>query len=253
MPHYPLKIAEIPVLWFATLASTNQEALARVGPDTPAQFWIVADQQAAGRGRRGRTWVSEPGNLYATRIVTGSRPAVATPEVCFVAALALHDAVLECCPGLAAERLRLKWPNDLLLDGEKLAGILVEAISGQRAPVVAIGFGINCRVHPKNVAFPATDLSRAGFVVSPAAVLEALGSALERRLREWDGGKNFAAIREDWLERACGLGAAIEVRLGDRTLDGTFEALDESGCLVLLRADGVRETVRAGDVFPVGG
>jgi BirA family biotin operon repressor/biotin-[acetyl-CoA-carboxylase] ligase len=253
MSRYPPKIAEIPVLWFATLASTNAEALARIGEDAPRQLWIVADRQSAGRGRRGRGWTSEPGNLYATRIITDPAPAAAMPEICFVAALALHDAVLDCCPTLAPERLRLKWPNDLLLDGEKLAGILVEGISGPGAQAVAVGLGVNCCVHPKDLPFPATDLLRAGCVASPVTVLEALAPALERRLAEWDRGRNFGAIRAAWLARASGLGAAIEVRLSDRTLGGTFEALDPSGCLVLRRPDGARETIRAGDVFPVGG
>jgi BirA family biotin operon repressor/biotin-[acetyl-CoA-carboxylase] ligase len=227
--------------------------LARIDSGAPEQFWIVADRQSAGRGRRGRGWVSEPGNLYATRVIVDPAPAAAIPEICFVAALALHDAVSDCCPSLAPARLTLKWPNDLLLDGEKLAGILVEGVSGPGAPVVAVGFGVNCCVHPKDLPFPATDLLRAGCVASPATVLEALGPALERRLAEWERGRNFAAIRSAWLARATGLGTAIEVRLADRTLDGTFEELDAAGALVLRRPDGAREIVRAGDVFPVGG
>jgi BirA family biotin operon repressor/biotin-[acetyl-CoA-carboxylase] ligase len=254
MSRFPPTVADIPVLWFATLASTNADALARIGQGSPGQFWVVADRQSAGRGRRGRGWTSEPGNLYATRVIVDPAPAAVTPEICFVAALALHDAVLDCCPNLAPARLALKWPNDLLLDGEKLAGILVEGISGGSAPLaVAIGFGVNCCIHPKDLPFPATDLLRAGFVASPVTVLEALGPALQRRLREWDRGGNFAAIRAAWLARASGLGSAIEVRLSDRTLDGTFEALDSAGCLVLRRPDGAREAIRAGDVFPVGG
>jgi BirA family biotin operon repressor/biotin-[acetyl-CoA-carboxylase] ligase len=253
MSRYPAKIADVPVVWFAALASTNAEALARVGGDAPNQLWIVADRQSAGRGRRGRSWASESGNLYATRLIVDPAPAAAMPEICFVAALALHDAVLDCCPSLAPERLKLKWPNDLLLDGQKLAGILVEGISGPGAPAVAVGFGINCCAHPAGLPFPATDLLRAGCVAGPLTLLEALGPALERRLAEWDRGRNLGAIRDAWVARALGLGKAIEVRLADRTLDGTFEELDASGALVLRRPDGARETVRAGDVFPVGG
>ena len=249
---HPTHVAGVPVLWFSALASTNADALARVGGSSPGQLWIVADRQNAGRGRRGRGWISEPGNLYATRLMLDPAPARAVPEICFVAAVALHDAVLDCCAGLAPARLQLKWPNDLLLDSAKLAGILVEGItvpSGR--PAVAIGFGVNCCVHPPELELRAIDLLAAGLPVGPATMLAALGAAFERRAAEWDRGRNFAAIRAAWLARASGLGSEIKVRLGDRTLDGTFEAIDGSGCLVLRRPDGARETIRAGDVFPI--
>jgi BirA family biotin operon repressor/biotin-[acetyl-CoA-carboxylase] ligase len=250
----PTQVGGVPVLWFSALASTNAHALAGLGQKSPGQLWIVADRQSAGRGRRGRAWISEPGNLYATRLMVDPAPARSVPEICFVAALALHDAVLDACAELAPARLKLKWPNDLLLDGAKLAGILVEGISvPSGTPAVAIGFGVNCCVHPGELGRAATNLLAAGFMVGPAKLLEALGATFERRAAEWGRGSNFAAIRAAWLARASGLGSEIEVRLADRTLDGTFEAIDESGCLVLRRSDGGRETIRAGDVFPLAG
>ena len=119
---FSARTGRTPVVAFATLGSTNAEALARASLGERGPLWIVAERQTAGRGRRGREWVSEPGNLYASLLLTDVAPAAATPEICFVAALALHDAVLDCCAGLAPARLTLKWPNDLLLDGGKLAG-----------------------------------------------------------------------------------------------------------------------------------
>lgn len=251
MNGFPARIGKTRLVAFATLGSTNAEALARASLSERGPLWIVASLQTAGRGRRGRAWVSEPGNLYASLLLTDTAPAASTPEICFVAALALHDAVLDCCAGLAPARLTLKWPNDLLLDGGKLAGILVEGHTAGNGIVSVVGFGVNCRNHPQDTALRAIDLGAAGFALEPAAILAALDGAMMRRLAEWDRGRNFAAIRAAWLMRATGLGGAIEVKLTDRTIGGTFEAIDASGCLVLLRSDGVRETIRAGDVFPV--
>ena len=155
------------------------------------------------------------------------------------------------CAGLAPARLTLKWPNDLLLDGGKLAGILVEGHTATNGTASVVGFGVNCSNHPQDAVLKAIDLGAAGFAVEPSAVLAALDGAMMRRVAEWDRGRNFASIRAAWLMRATGLGSAIEVKLSDRTIGGTFEAIDASGCLVLLRPDGVRETIRAGDVFPL--
>ncbi len=251
MNGFPKRIGKTPLVAFAALGSTNAEALARASLDERGPLWIVASLQTAGRGRRGRAWVSEPGNLYASLLLTDIAPAASTPEICFVAALALHDAVLDCCADLAPARLTLKWPNDLLLDGGKLAGILVEGHTAANGVVSVVGFGVNCRNHPQDTTLKAIDLHAAGFAVEPAAVLAALDSAMMRRLAEWDRGRNFAAIRAAWLTRAAGLGGAIEVKLSDHTIGGTFEAIDASGCLVLLRSDGRRETIRAGDIFPL--
>jgi BirA family biotin operon repressor/biotin-[acetyl-CoA-carboxylase] ligase len=251
MHGYPERVGTTPVVAFATLTSTNDEALACAERGEPGPLWVVAQQQTAGRGRRGRPWQSQPGNLYASVLLSGVAPAAALPELSFVAGLALHDAVLAACPGLASARLRLKWPNDLCLDGRKLAGILIEGSAGAGRVISVIGFGVNCRAHPGDAAMPATDLAAAGFDVGPSALLVALEAALGRRRSEWRAGENFAATRAAWLDRAAGLGAPIEVRLGDRTLDGTFAAIDAAGCLVLRRPDGAYETIRAGDIFPL--
>jgi BirA family biotin operon repressor/biotin-[acetyl-CoA-carboxylase] ligase len=173
------------------------------------------------------------------------------PGICFVAALALHDAVLDTTSGLAPASLKLKWPNDLLLDGRKIAGILVEGVSEGGAHSAVIGFGVNCKHHPEGTEFPAANLADAGFPVDPVALLVTLGEAMTARLKEWNRGVNFAAIGKAWTLRAAGLGDAIEVRLPDRTIGGTFETLGEGGSLILRRADGSRETIHAGDVFPL--
>jgi BirA family biotin operon repressor/biotin-[acetyl-CoA-carboxylase] ligase len=243
--------AGAPVIELKTVASTNEEALARAKAGERGPLWIVAERQSAGRGRRGRPWVSEPGNLYASLLVADAAPASVVSGICFVAALALHDALLDAAHGLAPAQLKLKWPNDVLLDGRKLAGILVEGLSlagGHTAAVV--GFGVNCRHHPEAAEYPATDLATRGYAVEPRALLAVLAGTMAARLQEWRRGDGFAGIRAAWLARASGVGGPIEVRLPDRKIAGTFEAIDQHGALVLKRGDGARETIAAGDVFP---
>jgi BirA family biotin operon repressor/biotin-[acetyl-CoA-carboxylase] ligase len=252
MNTFPSQVGGIPVLAFETIGSTNSEALAHAQAGERGPLFVVAERQSAGRGRRGRAFVSEPGNLYATLLVVDPAPAVASPQICFVAALALHDAALDACAGLAPDRLKLKWPNDLLLDRAKVSGILVEGTmlaSGKLA--AAVGIGVNCRNHPADMPFPANDFAAAGFDLSPAALLARLAERWGERTREWNRGEGFAAIRAAWLLRATGIGGAIEARLFDRTLVGTFEAIDEEGALILRKADGGREAISAGDVFPI--
>jgi BirA family biotin operon repressor/biotin-[acetyl-CoA-carboxylase] ligase len=168
----------------------------------------------------------------------------------FVAALALHDAVAQCAPRLG-RLLKVKWPNDLLLGTDKLAGILIE---GENAPrlALAIGFGVNCASHPRGTDYPASDLLQAGEIVKPEALLAALAEAMQRRLAQWQGGNAFAATRADWLKRAAGLGEAIHVRLPDRELRGRFYGLDEAGRLLVEQPGGLA-TVTAGEVFGLGG
>jgi BirA family biotin operon repressor/biotin-[acetyl-CoA-carboxylase] ligase len=253
MTLFPTALGGTPVVYFETIGSTNEVALARARAGEPGPLWIVAGRQTAGHGRRGRKWVSEPGNLYATLLLLDPAPAAVAAQLCFVAALALHDAVLDTCAGLAPARLKLKWPNDLLLDGEKVAGILIEATSlPSRRIAAAVGFGVNCEQSPAVTEFPATDFARAGFGVLATALFSALGPSMQARLSEWKLGEQFSSIRAAWLARATGVGGAIEVRLFDRTIDGVFQGLDAEGALLIKRTNGSRETITAGDVFPIG-
>ena len=151
-------------------------------------------------------------------------------------------------PDLAAG-LALKWPNDMLCRGAKIAGILIE---GEGDPVtVAIGVGVNCRHHPSEVEFPATDFAELGIAVDAPALLQTLGRAMATRLRQWDRGAGFTVVRAGWLARAVGIGHAIRVRLAERETSGHFEAIDEAGRLVLRLNDGRHETIAAGEVFPI--
>ncbi len=231
---------------YETLGSTNAEALALARAGERGPLWITAQSQSAGRGRRGNAWASPPGNLYATLLLTEPSPPPQAPQVSFVAALALHDAVSLVAPPLGPS-LSLKWPNDLLLGARKVAGILIE---GASEPVfaVAVGTGVNCVSHPDGTMHPATDLAAAGAVVTPDRMFAALAEAMERRLTQWRSGQGFASIRADWLKRAAGLGEPIRVRLPGSELSGVFKGLDETGLLLLEDEIGITP-IAAGDVF----
>jgi BirA family biotin operon repressor/biotin-[acetyl-CoA-carboxylase] ligase len=234
---------------YETLGSTNAEALARARAGERGPLWISAQSQDAGRGRRGSTWTSLRGNLFASLLLTEPSPKPLAPQLSFVAALALHDALGDCAPRLGP-RFKVKWPNDLLLGPDKLAGILIEAES-EGAFSVVIGFGVNCVSHPLDTRFPATDFLSAGAVVAPEALLAALSVAMLRRLAQWQSGVGFASIRTEWLARAAGLGEDIRVRLPERELQGRFNGLDEAGRLLLQQPDGLA-VVTAGEVFGLG-
>jgi len=235
---------------YETLGSTNAEALALLRAGERGPLWVSALSQSAGRGRRNSTWVSPPGNLYATLLLSEPSAPELAPQLSFVTALALHDAVAACAPQLGP-LLKVKWPNDLLLEAAKVAGILIEGESGSKF-AVAIGIGVNCAAHPKDTAYPATDLDSAGALVAPAQLLAALAAAMQRRLAQWQRGQGFSAIRADWLKRAAGLGETIQVRLPEREFAGRFEGLDDAGRLLVRESGGVT-TVTAGEVFGLGG
>lgn len=233
-----------------TLGSTNAEALTRVRAGERGPLWITAARQTAGRGRRGNVWTSEPGNLYASYLLSDAAPAAHLPELCFVVALAVRDAVSTVAPS-SSSRLRLKWPNDLLFGDAKLAGILIEAESVGGNTATVAGIGVNCAHHPRETSYPATDLAEHGIVVTPDALFGELSGAMATRLAQWDRCTGFPAIRAEWLSHASGIGGDIVVRLPDRELSGTFESIDQTGRLMLRLPAGQLEAIAAGEIFPI--
>lgn len=243
--------AGAPVVRLDTVASTNAEALERARGGAMGPLWIIAKAQSGGRGRQGRVWVSPPGNLYASLLLTDPASPDRAAELSFVAALALYDALVQYAPVIADE-LKLKWPNDLLLHEKKLAGILIEAEgSGAKPLSVVIGIGVNCVSHPHDAPYPATDLSTCGVPLAPTVLFNALAMAMPQRLLQWARGADFASIRRDWLQRAGGLGAPIRVRTGTRNMEGIFADIDRHGRIVVGLPNGATETVSAGEVFPI--
>jgi BirA family biotin operon repressor/biotin-[acetyl-CoA-carboxylase] ligase len=234
-----------------TLPSTNTEALTLARRGETGPLWLTAQQQTAGRGRRGNAWISTPGNLYATLLLCDPSAPDSSPQLSFVAALAVFDAIVDRAAALR-EKLALKWPNDILCGGQKLAGILIESETTEVRLAVAVGIGVNCMHHPVDTAYPATDLATAGAAVAAEDLFGALSGAMARRLAQWQRGAGFQSIRADWLERAAGIDGEMRVRLPkNREFVGRAEALDERGRLLLRLADGTLQTITAGDVFPV--
>lgn len=232
--------------------STNADALAAWRAGDAGPHWFVARRQRAGRGRQGRIWQSPPGNLHASLLISGVAPRAAA-QLGFVAGLALHEAVADVAR-LAPPRLQIKWPNDLLLDGAKLAGILLEAETAGGVTGVVIGLGVNVAAAPEGLPYPATCLAASNPGVEGEAVFAALASALGRRLAEWSRPSeagSFEEVRRLWLARAAGLGQTIRVRLASGDRLGRFEGLDAVGRLILAGEAG-REVIDAGDVFLPG-
>ena len=234
-----------------TLVSTNDTAMAALRAGDAGGLFIVAARQTSGRGRQGRAWVSPPGNLHATLALRDPSQLVDAPQLGFVAGVALAIALRGLLAG--DERLSIKWPNDMLFDGSKLAGLLLESavLTDGRLGCV-IGFGVNCTSHPHGLAYPATDLSAAaGMSVTSTMVLAALAETMETQLATWNRGAGFAAIRDRWLGLAAGLGKPISVVTSRQKLDGVFEGIDSTGRLIIVAGDRA-VAVDAGDVFLPG-
>jgi BirA family biotin operon repressor/biotin-[acetyl-CoA-carboxylase] ligase len=226
----------------AETGSTNADMLALARGGTPEGVWLRADRQTAGRGRQGRPWSSPTGNFSGSTLVRlrQADPAVAT--LALVAAVALHDAVAAFHP---VAGLQLKWPNDLLLDGAKLAGILLERADD----TVVVGIGVNLAHYPELPDRRTTSLASACSSVSVEPFAEALATSFARWLERWRG-EGLMPVRSGWLARAHPVGTALSVRLPDRaSVDGLFDGLDAMGALILRLASGERRVIHAGDVF----
>jgi BirA family biotin operon repressor/biotin-[acetyl-CoA-carboxylase] ligase len=240
--------AHPPIEAYEELDSTNAEARRRAEGGETGPVWITAAVQTAGRGRRGRAWSTQKGNLAATLLTATDRPAAEAAQLSFVAALAACDLADTCLgPGAA----RLKWPNDVLVHGKKAVGILVE--SGARADGrlwLAVGIGVNLAHAPTDVERPATAFAdhMGARPPEPLAALEVLATAFERWRKAWVT-RGFPPIAEGWSARATGLGQRCEARLPNRTITGTAEGLDPDGALRLRLDDGGLERITAGDVF----
>ena len=246
-----IEVGSYRVAQHVVLGSTNDEAMALLRAGDPGDVFVVAERQTSGRGRRGRAWHSPPGNLHATLALRDPAPLAAAPQLGFVAGVALAFALRDRLRG--DRRLRIKWPNDMLFDGAKLAGLLLEsAILPDGSVGCVIGFGVNCVSHPDGLAYATTDLSRAaGRPFAAAEVLATLAEAMREQLDTWDHGAGFPIIRERWLGLAAGLGRLIVVARPHETLAGRLLGIDASGRLIV-ETDGGRVTIDAGDVFLPG-
>jgi BirA family transcriptional regulator, biotin operon repressor / biotin---[acetyl-CoA-carboxylase] ligase len=227
--------------------STNRDAFQRAEAGEAGPLWVMARRQTAGRGRSGRQWASEPGNLYASLVVKLACSPAVVPQLSLLAGVAVVDAIGQAAGGVLPG-LRLKWPNDVLIGQAKCAGILAESISGHDAVVAVVGTGLNLAWHPTDLDRAATNLAEHGVQVSPDAMLGLLAAAMQNWLTVWDCGKGFAQVRAAWLERAGPAGEGCSVNTGAERIEGTFVGLDPGGALLMQDREGRRRSIAFGDV-----
>lgn len=239
------------------VGSTNTEAMSRARDGDRGSLWCVTTLQTAGKGRRQRAWVAPRGNLASSVLeILNVTPAVAA-TMGFAFGLA-HETALRRVSMEANMRLAgsdqlqylLKWPNDVMVRGHKLCGLLVEAeaVEGGGLAVVA-GIGTNIVAAPEGTPTPAISLSALGVQIGAEELFAALSDAWVEFFGIWDHGRGFADIRKLWLERAYALGEPVAIQTGSVTVEGIFDTLDETGCLIVRTADGQRVPITAGEVY----
>ncbi|KQW30868.1 biotin biosynthesis protein [Rhizobium sp. Root274] len=230
------------------VSSTNTEALARARAGDSGFLWITARRQTGGRGRRGREWVSERGNLYSSLLLVDFAPTEELGSLPLAVALAVHDTVVSVMPP-GGKTVDIKWPNDVLIDRRKTSGILLEA---ERLPdgrmALVIGIGINILARPDLAQYPVTSLADQGVSISPEELFARLFVNMADALSLWDQGRGIGEIVAHWRRVACGIGEKITVNLPDRSISGIFSGIDDKGLLLLDSAAGTL-SIAAGDVF----
>lgn len=238
------------LLTLAETGSTNSEALRLAGLGEPGGLWIRAERQTAGRGRSGRAWTSPPGNLAATLLLRPAAPVDRIAELALVAGVAVADAIRFLLPAGSNENVRVKWPNDVLIDRKKTAGILVETagVGSSGGVAVAVGIGINVKSHPEETVRTATDLARHGSASDAVGTLTVLAETMDNWLAAWNDGAGFSVIRDAWLERALPVGEELSVHAGETLVIGRFQGLDTTGALLMTDSNGVTHRFTFGDV-----
>lgn len=225
----------------AETGSTNADMLALAAAGASEGAWLRAERQTAGKGRQGRAWDSPVGNFYGSTLVRLRPTDPPAPTLALVTVVALEEAVRVFLPTGAT----IKWPNDLLIDGAKLSGVLLE----RAGDAVVVGIGVNLTHHPELPDRPATSLAAQGVAVDVAIFAEVLAESFARWLSRWRG-EGLEPVRQRWLDRAHPGGTALTARLPDGTAhDGLFDGLTGDGALILRLADGSRHVIHAGDVF----
>ena len=235
------------LLAFDEAGSTNDEALSRARGEAADQLWVVARRQTSGRGRHGRNWSSPPGNLYASLVLIDPCEVARAPELGFVAGLAVFEAV-HALTGLEHPRLSLKWPNDLLVDQAKCAGILLE---GHRlangAFALVIGMGVNVATAPQDLAGTASLATFAAAATAPR-LFTLLSDEFAQRLAAFGAAQLFdEAHFAEWAMRAHGIGSQVRVKLPTGEVKGTFRGL-ERGRMIVDTQEG-RRKLDAGDLY----
>lgn len=238
--------------YFDELDSTNAEALRLATSGEPGGLWIQAGSQLRGRGRLGRSWDTLSGNLFCSLLLRPSSPPDAVPQLGFVAGIALHDAIRSHAGDTSQALLKLKWPNDLLINARKAGGILLESHIQQDGKIAVVaGIGLNVQNHPVTTGLEATSLENEGIPATANSALDCLAKAFSAWYQDWNNSAGFPSIREAWLNRALDVGTLMSVKQPNGTIKGSFSGLDKHGALILLTKTGEKKHITAGDVFPL--
>jgi BirA family biotin operon repressor/biotin-[acetyl-CoA-carboxylase] ligase len=238
------------LLRIETVDSTNAEARRRAKAGEPGPLWIWSTRQSQGRGRGGREWISRPGNLFASLLVGVNAPQRVAGQIALLAGIVAYDTIAKLIAYEGRSELLLKWPNDILLAGEKLAGVLLENVGStvENRSVVVIGTGINLASHPEDLPQPAISLGAYDIMVTPGEALEVLAATTHEWLARWGEGSCFPTIRRAWLDRAGPAGRPLRVKVEGEETEGVYGGLDADGALRLMTPDG-EYRIAAGDVF----
>lgn len=245
---------------FDSVGSTSTEAARAAGAGDVGDVWFCSLQQTAGRGRRGRPWQSPRGNLAASLLVVPDVDPAIAATLGFVAGVSLNQALAGIVPAATLKtgidgadtvngRIALKWPNDVLADGAKLAGILLEAHKRPGgAMAIVVGIGVNVIEAPEGLPYPATSLRALGLDTSAETVFGALSDAWVDAVELWDRGRGVTEVLELWRRSAAGIGAEVAVNRDGDIVRGIFETIDEGGRLIVRANDNSRIAITAGDV-----
>ncbi len=246
--------------WSQDVDSTNLEALRKRDGGLEGDSWFCARRQTGGRGSRGKQWVSSSGNLHASLLTHSSCSSRQLSQISILAALAAHSAIEQLAvDDLAIGSLCLKWPNDILLDGDKICGILVESRRSPHAGQfdIVIGTGINLGSHPDDGQisglFPAAHLAEKGWHCSVEQLFVALAQSTRDWLSIWSNGTGFEAVRLAWLERSCHIGQTLKILVGEQLYEGRFKTISGEGALVLEGLSGTTQEISSGTILEIKG
>jgi len=244
-----LKAVQHRVVRLEETRSTNQDAMRLALAGEPLPLWVVAERQTEGKGRAGRSWSSLRGNLHGSLAVLCAASPSRAGEVSLVAGISLIDAVRSSTSLAQTGALRLKWPNDLLIDIAKAGGILVESTTARGEPgfLAVIGFGVNVASAPDDLGRAATSLAQFDAHATSERVLDALVDQSARWLQVWDNGNGFAQVRAAWIARAGPIGEAVAVNTERGAITGHYRGLSSAGGL-LVDIDGEIREITYGDV-----
>lgn len=230
-------------------SSTNELALRLAAGGETGPLWVSAERQTAGRGRSGRAWVSLPGNLHASLLLTPRCDVATAAQLSLVAGVAIHDAV-HAAAGAELPGLRVKWPNDILIADAKMGGVLIESswVRGGTLLAVVVGIGLDIIASPSDSGRRLTSLAAHGIAADRNTVLGRVAETMSRWLEVWDEGGGFARIRAAWLDRGGPIGERVSVNTGQERVEGRYLGLDDSGALRVADDAGCERRFTFGDV-----